>query len=262
MTDGAIPRIATLTVMRSEIDQLMEMLPTVEWADECHIVETGQDSTATAGVAPGARVHHVPLPLGATFDAARSAALPDVIADWILVVDTDERVPVELAKVLRMRAEEWSAAGLAGVWIPRLNHVFDRPLRYSSVWPDYQLRFMRRDAVSFSPTLHSAASVVGPTHRLAAQERYAIRHHSFRSTAQFLEKVNLYTSIEASQSQAGQKASPAWAVAASAREFLARYVKMKGYRDGAEGLHHAVMWAIYRYLVGSKVWEATRPGHS
>jgi hypothetical protein len=41
------------------------------------------------------------------------------------------------------------------------------------------------------------------------------------------------------------------------REFLARYVKMKGYRDGLAGLHYSLLMGGYRYLIDSKRWEAT-----
>lgn len=254
----ARPSIATLTVMRGELEQLARMLPSVAWADERHIVETGADVAATARAADGARVHHNPLPLGVGFDDARAAALGAIESDWILIVDTDERITPLLVEVLRARAEEWASSGVAGVWIPRLNRVFDTPLKFCSVWPDYQLRFLRRDAVSFHPTLHSGISVTGPTDRLAPVEAHAIQHHNFRSTAQFIDKLNVYSTIEADQRPSLPPVPLSRAFLAAGREFLARYVKMQGFRDGAEGVHYCTMFAIYRYLEAAKRWERSR----
>ena len=249
-------RIATLTVMRGEVDQLRRLMATLAWADERHVVETGPDLDATIEAAGDARVHHAPRPLGTGFDDARAAALGAVEAPWVLVVDTDEEIPSLLVDELRSHAEAWHDDGVAGVWLPRLNHVLDAPLYHSSTWPDYQMRFLRPEAAVFSPTLHEPLGAAGPTRRLPADGQRAIQHYNFPSTAKFVEKLNLYSTIEADQGGRGAKPTLRAALVAGGREFLARYVKMRGYRDGAEGLHYCLLHAIYRYLIGSKLWEA------
>lgn len=255
--DGRRPgEVATLTVMRGEVERLARLLPTLGWADERHVVETGNDVAATIEAAGDAVVHHVPLPLGTGFDDARMAAMAAVRSRWVLVVDTDEAIPAPLVDRLVVEADGWHRDGVAGVWIPRLNHVFETPLHFSSTWPDYQMRFLRPEAAVFSPTLHQPLGVVGPTRRLAPDMTCAIQHHNFPSTAQYLEKLNLYSSIEADQGGRGSSPRLGTAIVAAGREFLARYVKMRGYKDGAEGLHYCIMHAIYRYLIGSKLWEA------
>lgn len=248
-------RIATVTVMRGEVDQLRRLLATLEWADERHVVETGPEVEATVDAAGDAVVHHAPRPLGTGFDDARAVALTAVKAPWVLVVDTDEEIPDPLVDRLRTEAEAWHREGVAGVWLPRLNHVLGTPLLHSSTWPDYQMRFLRPEAAVFSPVLHEPLGVGGPARWLPADPRCAIRHHNFRSTAQFVEKLNLYSTIEAGQGGRGGRPTVRAAVRAGVREFLARYVKMRGYRDGPEGLHYCILHGMYRYLIGSKLWE-------
>lgn len=257
-----MPSIATVTVMRGELDQLQQMLPTVDWVDERHIVETGPDLSATKAVATGARVHHAPLPPGASFEAARSVAMNAISADWVLIVDTDERIPSALADHLRDQAEGWASSGIAGVWLPRLNYVLDTPLAHSSAWPDYQLRFVRRDAVDFSEKLHHAVQLAGATVHLAAARENAIEHYPFRSTVQFMDKLNRYARLEADQLADRNVTSLRPAVTSAAREFLARFVKMKGYRDGWHGLHWCLLFAMYRYLVGANRWEQSQSRES
>lgn len=251
-------RIATLTVMRGEVEQLDRLLRSLQWADERHVVETGPDVEPTRRAAPDAHVHHAPRALATGFDDARAVALSAVGAPWVLVVDTDEEVPLPLVEVLLAGAGSWYRAGVAGVWLPRVNHVFGKPLRFSSTWPDYQMRFLRPEAASFSSVLHAPLGVHGPTRRLPPDARCAIQHHNFRSTAQYVEKLNLYSSIEADQGGRGARPTIGAAVVAGTREFLARYVKMRGFRDGAEGFHYCLMQAIYRYLIVSKLWEQGR----
>lgn len=262
MTAGPIPTIATLTVMRGEHDQLVRLLESLAWADERHVVETGPEVDGTAAVVAdqgaSAVVHHDPRPLGVGFDDARAVALGAIRSTWTLVVDTDERIPPDLVALLRREAAGWEAAGVSGVWLPRLNVVLETPLGFSSSWPDYQLRFLRTTAANFTPSLHVGSLVDGPTLRLPADVDRAIRHDNFRSTEQFLSKLNLYSTIEASQEGHDRPPTLRHAVIAGGREFLARYVKMRGYKDGGVGFHYASMYGMYRYLIGAKRWEAER----
>jgi hypothetical protein len=253
--DGAHDGIAVLTVMRGEIDLLPAMLASVAWAGERHVVETGPDPQRTRAIAASAVVHHHPLPPGASFEDARAAALDHIAARWILVLDTDERVPPTLADTLQNRAAEWTHDDIDGVWIARRNYVLDSALNHSSGWPDYQLRFLRRAAVAFSPILHHAIRVDGTTVRLDAEPALAIEHRAFRSTDQYIDKINLYTGIEAAQAETFARATPGRAVFAAGRDFLARYVHMQGFRDGRAGLHYAICMSIYRYLALAKQWE-------
>ena len=258
----AVPTIATLTVMRGEHEQLAQLLASLAWADERHVVETGPDLAGTAAVAaahdPSAHVHHDPRPLGVGFDDARAVALGAIRSTWTLVVDTDERIPAGLVELLRTEAPAWEAAGVSGVWLPRRNFVLETPLAFSSSWPDYQLRFLRTAAAAFTSELHVGSLVDGPTRRLPPDPDRAIRHDNFWSTEQFLSKLNLYSTIEASQEGHARPPTLRHAVVAGGREFLARYVKMRGYRDGGVGFHYAAMYGIYRYLIGAKRWEAER----
>jgi glycosyltransferase involved in cell wall biosynthesis len=249
--------IATLTVMRGELERLPGLLENIAFASERHFVETGPTTEGLRGV-DGIVVHHHPLPLGAAFDAARGTALPHIKARWVLVVDTDERIPPSLVEHLRVRVAEFEAAGVEGVWIARRNHVLGQPLLHSSAWPDYQLRFLRRDAAAFSNQIHGFAPKLKREERLAAMDALAIQHFNFETTTDFLTKLNVYSGIEAEQSKEAASPSVTRALYKASREFAVRYLKMKGYRDGAEGLHFAVMLGMYRYLIESKRWERRR----
>jgi hypothetical protein len=103
--------------------------------------------------------------------------------------------------------------------------------------------------------------ITGPTVHLPPDPEVAIHHFSFLSTRQYVDKLNLYSDIEALQSapSPGSHSIPR-AIAAGARDFTVRYLKMKGYRDGPEGLHYCVVSALYRYLIEAKLWERTRDG--
>lgn len=249
------PTIATLTVMRSETALLAQLLPTLSWADERHVVETGPDAGPTRKIAAGAHVHHHPLPAEASFEDARAAAFAAIRSTWVLVVDTDERLTPSLVRTLLRQAAEWESVDVSGVWLPRRNHVGRVALQYSSAWPDYQLRFFRLDRAQYIPTLHAPAQVAGTHIHLPASDDNAILHYAFRTTEQFVDKLNKYSSLEARQRGPASTPTPSKALLRALRDFAARYVKMRGYRDGAVGLHFSLVMSMYRYLSEVKRWE-------
>lgn len=249
-------QIATLTVMRSEVERLPALLENLSAFGERHMVETGDAFDAIRQQA-GVIAHHAPLPWGAAFDAARNAAVPHIRAPWVLIVDTDERVPPSLRDYLVANLETWQRAGVEGVYLPRKNHVLGRPLWHSSSWPDYQLRLMRREKVNFGAQLHRFGPRLEKTLHAPAEERVALLHYSFESTADYVRKINLYSSIEAEQST--ERGGVPRALLAATRDFASRFVRQQGFRDGAAGLHFAMCMAFYRYLSVVKREEPKKP---
>lgn len=249
--DGA-PEVATLTVMRGEANRLPTLRRTLGWCAERHIVETSPELLPSEAYS-GFQVHHVPLELGAPFDGARSGALAHIQAPWVFVIDTDERLPTSLVEyVLKAVSSDSSPEGF---WIARQNHVLGHPLRHSSAWPDYQLRLIRTASASFTDQIHDFGPQLSRSETFPARPELAIQHFAFDSTEAFVDKANRYTSIEARQSQSSSRATPAKAALGAIRELFARFIKMRGFRDGRFGLHMSIMMALYRYMAEAKRWE-------
>jgi hypothetical protein len=92
---------------------------------------------------------------------------------------------------------------------------------------------------------------------LPAVERNAMAHFNYRDSEHFVEKLNRYTTIEASQAfEGGRRPSVRRLLQAGAREFIRRYVRDRGFREGYRGFALAVMMSFYRMLAHIKLWEA------
>jgi hypothetical protein len=114
---------------------------------------------------------------------------------------------------------------------------------------------VRRDSLSFTNQIHEFSPKLTRDARLEATDALAIKHYNFESTKDFVDKLNLYSGIEVDQSKDRVAPSPHRALYKASREFLVRYLRMRGFEDGAEGLHYALMLGMYRYLIESKRWE-------
>jgi glycosyltransferase involved in cell wall biosynthesis len=231
------------------------------WVDEIVVVDMeSTDGTVAIAERAGARVVAHP-PMGFA-DPARAFGCAQTRGEWILVLDADELVPPALARRLSEVAQREEADA---VRIPRLNYLLGGPLLHSGWNPprDRHVRFFRRGVVTISGRLHEGFRPVdGATVLdLDARAGHVLVHFNYLDTAQFVDRLNRYTTIEAEQARMrGERATPGRALWRAGREWLARYGKHRGYRDGWRGFSLSVCMAFYRFVADAKLIELERVG--
>jgi glycosyltransferase involved in cell wall biosynthesis len=257
-----LPTIAAVMNTLNEEARLPFSLGSVKpWVDEIVVVDMhSDDRTVAVAESFGARVAgHDRVGYA---DPARAMAISMATTDWILVLDADEMVPPSLARRLMAIAARDEADV---VRIPMVNHLLGAPLRATGWGPDQDrhLRFFRRGAVTATSDIHDYLHVE-PRARvldLAPTAELSLIHFNYIDVSHFLDKLNRYTSIEAGQALAGaRRASRAGAVVSAGREFLRRYLKARGYRDGWRGFYLAWLMAGYRLVASAKLKELQETG--
>ena len=231
------------------------------WVDEILVVDMDStDGTVAIAQSAGARViRHQPMGF---VEPARAFGCAQTTGDWILVLDADEVIPPALARRL---AEVATRGEVDAVRIPRLNYLLGGPLRHSGWNPerDRLLRFFRRGAVEISARIHEPFRPVTGARVLdlgpeAGQE---IVHFNYVDVVQFIDRLNRYTTIEAEQArERGERGSIGRALWRAGREWLARYGKHRGYRDGWRGFYLSAFMAVYRLVADAKLTELERVG--
>ncbi|MBC7544226.1 MAG: glycosyltransferase, partial [Candidatus Sericytochromatia bacterium] len=94
------PTLAVCLIVRDEATQIDACLQSVQGADEIIVLDTGSvDDTAKVASRWGAQIHYAAWT--EDFAAARNEALAHVTADWVLIIDADERLEGDLATVRR-----------------------------------------------------------------------------------------------------------------------------------------------------------------
>lgn len=232
-----------------------------DWVDEIIVVDMhSQDRTVEIAHDYGARVFtHERL---AYADPARAFALEQARGDWIMVLDADELVPYPLSRrLLDVAAED----RVDVVSIPWRNYLLGAPLAHTGWGPaqDRHRRFFRRGSVSARPDIHDYLHVQADARvlELPVEPGLAVVHFNYRDVAQFVEKLNRYTTIEAAAAAAsGDRGGGARALWQAAREFARRYVRRGGHRDGWRGFYLSLLMAMYRLVVAAKLEELRRNG--
>ena len=186
-------------------------------------------------------------------EPARNQALRKVSQPWVLILDADEEIPALLMKKVAALISEENA-DVTAYFLPRKNEIFGKFMTGTGWWPDYQLRLFKRGSVQWSDQIHSTPDVDGKTAYLEESAELAIVHHNFQHVSQFIDRLNRYTTIEASKkSKANVKESDV--IGEFHSEFLRRLFQENGIDEGVHGVGLSVLQSTYRLVSTLKVWE-------
>lgn len=177
--------------------------------------------------------------------------------EWILSLDTDERVTPELQKEIKekivnckLKIENFAD----GYWIPRKNIIFGKWIEHTGWYPDRQLRLFKRGEGKFPEEhVHEMVKVEGEIGEIGGH----ILHYNYESISQFLQKLGtIYGPNEAEQLiKKGYAFDWRDSIRFPVKEFLSRFFAREGYRDGFHGLMLSLLMAFYHFIVFSYIWE-------
>lgn len=186
-------------------------------------------------------------------EPARNFAISKATSNWILLLDADEVLTDSLGDKLRKLAEHEIHAYYR---LPRKNIIFGKWMKHTGWWPDYQIRFFKKGAVSWNDEIHSIPITQGKGMDLVADEHNALIHNNYQSISQFLERLDRYTTLEARQKLAeGYKFSWENILLRPGSEFITRFFAWEGFKDGLHGLALSLLQAVSFMVVELKIWE-------
>jgi glycosyltransferase involved in cell wall biosynthesis len=224
-------------------DVIEECLQSVEWVDEIVVCDSfSTDRTCAIAEEYADRVLRHEYGNSAS---QKNWAIPQMAHEWVLIVDTDERVSpalrVEIEQILEAPCE------YVGFQVPRANHMFGRRLHYGGDWPDYQIRLFQRDAGRYQTReVHAHVLLEGKCGTLTSP----LMHYPHRSITS-LRRVLLrrYTTWEALEKhKQGVRFSWHQLLVRPTGAFFMRYIVRQGFRDGWQGLFMSGVWTCYVFI--------------
>jgi len=245
-------RISVVIIAKNEAYNLQRLLPSVSWADEILVADTGSnDATAESAEKLGARVIELSWE---GFGKTKQKAVNAAKYDWILSIDADEEVSAALQnKLLDMRADlnENNAYKLK-----RISWYLGKKIMHCGWQYDMPLRFFNRRTASFNnKVVHEGVKTKMPVSII----KEPIYHYTYPLLSDHLEKINLYTSLNVEQKfLKGRRYTVSGAIMQGMWKFLTMYVFKMGYLDGLAGFLLCYNSAYGQYLKYLKLWEHRR----
>lgn len=242
--------ISFVVVAYNEREKLQGCLESVkDFVDEIIVVDLGSsDGTAEIAKKYKARVFLKERVLYA--DPIRNWAISKASCNWVLMLDPDERITESLAKELLRFLGSIESQRYSAINIPRKNIFFGQWITHTNFWADRQIRFFKKASVTWQERVHSYPRVEGEVLDLEAKEDFAMEHYGYKTRKEFIERQLKYAKIEAlNRHSAGEGFSIFRLFWLPVREFLVRFVKHKGYKDGMNGFFLVLVLMFYHIKV-------------
>lgn len=248
--------ISVVINTKNSAETLLRAISSVAFAAEIIVVDMhSSDDTVAVAHKAGAKVY--PHRDVGYVEPARQFAIERASQDWILVLDADEVIPPLLADKLQAISGN-SAATLQPVAyaLARKNLVFGSWVKGAGWWPDYQIRFFKKNTVSWPETIHAVPVVHGECEELAASEAMAITHWNYDTVSSFIQRMDRYTSIQAvSDAQLNTPLSTRMVLSVYTSELLRRLFAGNGWRGGAVTVAVALLQTTSELIRELKRWE-------
>ena len=215
------------------------------------------DQTVEIAQRNGCRVVTFPKAGHSIVEPAREFAIHEACHEWVLVVDADEIVTPQLRQYLYEQIAQDDAPD--GIAIPRKNYFMGRFLH--SAYPDYILRFFRRDKTHWPAVIHCSPEVQGRVVRIPKNRKeLAFEHLANDSVSDILRKSDVYSAYELPRRRHKNYGLAALLLRPLFR-FIKSYILKRGFLDGMPGLIHALLDAHYQFAVVAKLIEERKNQH-
>jgi len=250
-----MPKISAVINTRNEERNIRYCLETVKWCDEIIVVDMeSHDKTVEIAREYTEKIFTYPKGL-AYVETARKYAVEKASGDWILLIDADEMVSPQLAEVL----EKISAKHDIDIFqIPYRHYIMGAIVENCGWGYSPMYRFFRKGAILFNETIHAGFNPLNSArlHQLEHVDDNCIIHFSYNDSYHFVEKMNNYTKVEAQHLYDNKTQFSCYKLLnRSVRQFLWRFIKLRGYKDGCRGFLLCLMMAFYQALSHIKLWE-------
>src|SRR3990167_5607355 len=243
-------KVSAIVIAKNAQELIQDCLDSLSWAYEIILIDTGStDKTKEIASNFGAKIVKAEKK---GFSYWRNLGAKEAQGDWLLYVDTDERVTPDLRKEIVATVKNLST--LNAYAIPRKNILLGHPMRWGGWWPDYVLRLIRKDSlVGWKGELHEQPEIKGKVREL----KNPLMHISHRSLEEMVDKTNEWSEIEAKLLfESGHPQIAFWRfISVAAREFWYRGVLKLGFLDGAVGVIEIIYQMFSRMITYAKLWE-------
>jgi glycosyltransferase involved in cell wall biosynthesis len=247
-------KLSVIIITRNEEKNIRNCLESVKWADEIVVVDqSSTDKTVDICKLYTDRVFIVEAK--GYCEPDRMVAISKTRGEWILYIDTDERVSPELKnEILTTISSEMK--GHNCYYLPRKTHFLGRWIKGCGWYPGYVLRLFKKGTVIFSDRIHQD----GTAKEECGCLRNDLIHLSYQNLEDYFEKFNRYTSRLAQEKyeRSDQTSSLNFWVTCMFKPlfyFLRSYFLQKGWRDGFRGFFISFSSGLVIFVTYAKVWE-------
>jgi len=185
-----------------------------------------------------------------SFSDQRNFGLEQAIGDWILYIDADEVISIELKEEILKKTEK---ENINGYYLRRIDEFVGKKISKGELLNIYLLRLARRKTGKWSGVVHEKWNIKGDVGKLGNP----IIHFPHPSLSEFLSEINKYTELRSSELHKARVNSNVFSIVLYPTvKFLINYVLKMGFLEGNRGFVLSMTMSFHSFLVRSKLYHS------
>lgn len=242
--------LTVIILTRDDEDVISDAIKSVkEFAGEVIVIDANSiDGTAKIAEKLGALVIKHPFK---DFSDQRNFGILHAKTDWVLYLDSDERITPEFADEVEKVVKNFAVDnGIGGFFINRKTYYFGKDWNFQD---KVQRLFFREKFIEWVGVVHETPKIRGSFGQISNP----ILHFTHRNLSQMLGKTNKWSEYESRlRFDANHPPMEVWRfIRVMTTEFITSYIKNKGYKNGTYGLIEAMYQSFSIFITYSKLWE-------
>ncbi len=244
-------RITALIPAFNSLKLMPALLDDLAWADQILVV----DSFSTDGTVEYCRQRGADVIQHEYINSAKQKnwAIPQCAHEWVWLIDTDERVPPELAAELQTLLRAGVPDDVDAYRVARKTMFVGEWLKVMNLYPDYQTRLFHRDKGRYEDKeVHADVIVPGKIETLTG----ALIHNATPTLSKQINLLDRYSRYQADELyKRGVRYRWYNVTLRPIAVFFYLYLFQGGWRVGVRGLFIAFHTMAYTFFTHAKLWE-------
>jgi glycosyltransferase involved in cell wall biosynthesis len=226
-------KLSVVIITKNEESFIADAIKSSLFADEVLILDSGStDDTCKIASELGVKVYKEEW---RGFGAQKNRAVELSSHDWVFVLDSDERITLELQDEILTVLKN---SPLNGYFVARLNNFFGKDIKTCGLYPDYSIRLFNKRFGRFNDVaVHESVQL----ETKAGYLKNHMIHLAYENIDEFISKQNRYSSLN------HKKKSILKAIINPYWTFFKLYILKQGFKDGWHGFVISKLYAQYTF---------------
>ncbi len=241
--------LSIIIITKNEQDRIVACLESVKWADEIIVLDNGStDKTLEIARKYTKEIFSFD---NLDFSSIRNMGMEKVKNDWVLYVDSDERVLEPLRKEIESIIKEDKYSALA---ISRKNIIFGSEVSYGPFWPDWVIRLLKKsDFENWLGRVHEYPKFKGKL----GYSKNSFLHLTHRDLDHVVKKSLEWSKIDAKlRLEASHPKMTGWRfIRIFISEVFNQGVKRRGFFNGTVGIMDSLLQAFSMFMTYVRLWQ-------
>jgi glycosyltransferase involved in cell wall biosynthesis len=242
--------ISSIVLSHNDENVIAKTIQSLKWCDEIILLDD-YSSDKTCEIAKKHAGSVFQRHVDGDFASQRNFGLSKAKYDWVLFVDSDEIVTEDLHKEITKAIQGESV----GYYLKRVDYMWGKAFKYGETGSVRLLRLAKKDAGKWERPVHEVWNVNGNTGVLDNP----ILHYPHPTVAQFLEEINIYSTLNADYLYTQNVHVSVWQIIGyPVAKFFRNYLLHAGFLDGTRGVILALMMSFHSFLTRAKLYQLWR----